>query len=240
MKALVFDARINSLYSITLPFTWQSSLTYPLLPPSAVIGMLANALQRYKNNRYPLEYLNEIENRVVWAGSRLLTPCLIKSYVTSAIVKWEDTPGEKFTNALGREYAYSRKIQVAAIFKDGNLIDDVREAVKTTPLTCGDSESPISIEGEISQKSVTEQSERVVETEYPIPFTKDTRLVDGNGKVFLMHERCRRAGKDFPLLSYMVPVREEERILKPSSLRLEIAREKVLKIEDVANVILRE
>ena len=240
MKALVFDARINSLYSITLPFTWQSSLTYPLLPPSAVIGMLANALQRYKNNRYPLEYLNEIENRVVWAGSRLLTPCLIKSYVTSAIVKWEDTPGEKFTNALGREYAYSRKIQVAAIFKDGNLIDDVREAVKTTPLTCGDSESPISIEGEISQKSVTEQSERIVETEYPIPFTKDTRLVDGNGKVFLMHERCRRAGKDFPLLSYMVPVREEERILKPSSLRLEIAREKVLKIEDVANVILRE
>lgn len=240
MKALVFDARINSLYSITLPFTWQSSLTYPLLPPSAVIGMLANALQRYKNNRYPLEYLNEIENRVVWAGSRLLTPCLIKSYVTSAIVKWEDTPGEKFTNALGREYAYSRKIQVAAIFKDGNLIDDVREAVKTTPLTCGDSESPISIEGEISQKSVTEQSERIVETEYPIPFTKDTRLVDGNGKVFLMHERCRRAGKDFPLLSYMVPVREEERILKPSSLKLEIAREKVLKIEDVANVILRE
>ncbi|MGQ9510246.1 MAG: CRISPR-associated protein Cas5, partial [Thermodesulfobacteriota bacterium] len=53
MKALVFDIRVNSLYSIRIPFTWQSALTYPVLPPSAVIGMLANALQRYKNDKHP-------------------------------------------------------------------------------------------------------------------------------------------------------------------------------------------
>jgi len=72
--------------------------------------MLANALQRNKNNKYPLEYLDLIENDLLWAGSRLLTPCVIKSYTTSAIVKWEDTLGGKFTNALGRQYAYSKKL----------------------------------------------------------------------------------------------------------------------------------
>lgn len=141
MKALVFDIRLNSLYSIRIPFTWQSALTYPVLPPSAVIGMLANALQRYKNNNHPLKYLEDIENNLVWAGSRLLSPCVIKSYTTSAITKWEDLLGGKFTNALGRQFAYAKKLQVAAIFNNDMLINDVAEAVKSTPLTCGDSES---------------------------------------------------------------------------------------------------
>jgi len=125
MKALVFDIRVNSLYSIRIPFTWQSALTYPVLPPSAVIGMLANALQRQKNNKHPLEYLDLIENDLLWAGSRLLTPCVIKSYITSAIVKWEDTLGGKFTNALGRQYAYSKKLQIAAIFKNEMPLNDI-------------------------------------------------------------------------------------------------------------------
>ena len=110
MKALVFVIRLNSLYSIRVPFTWQSALTYPILPPSSVIGMLANALQRCRNDKHPLEYLDFIENEVLWAGSRLLTPCIIKSYITSAIVKWEDNLGGKFTNALGRQFAYSKKL----------------------------------------------------------------------------------------------------------------------------------
>ena len=52
MKAIVFTLRLNSLYSIRIPFTWQSALTYPLLPPSAIIGLIANALQRYKNDTW--------------------------------------------------------------------------------------------------------------------------------------------------------------------------------------------
>ncbi|MFN3740593.1 MAG: CRISPR-associated protein Cas5, partial [Thermodesulfovibrionales bacterium] len=121
----MFNIRVNSLYSIRIPFTWQSALTYPVLPPSAVIGMLANALQRYKNDKHPLEYLDMIENEILWAGSRLFTPCVIKSYTTSAIVKWEDTLGGKFTNAMGRQYAYSKNLQIAAIFKKGWDINDI-------------------------------------------------------------------------------------------------------------------
>jgi CRISPR-associated Cas5-like protein len=242
MKALVFNIIINSLYSIRIPFTWQSALTYPILPPSAVIGMLANALQRYKNDKHPLEYLNLIEDNILWAASRLLAPSVIKSYTTSAIVKWEDALGGKFTNALGRQYAYSRKLQITAVFKDNSLVSDVIEALKNTPLTCGDSESPVSVGKIILQKLelIKDAKGRIVHTEYPIPFTKDTGLIEGNGQVYLMHERCKKRESNFPLISYMVPVREEQKILKPSSLSVKVSDEKVFEIEEIGNVLIRE
>jgi len=241
MKALVFDIRINSLYSIRIPFTWQSALTYPILPPSAVIGMLANALQRYKNDKHPLKYLDLLEDNILWAGSRLLAPCVIKSYTTSAIVKWEDALGGKFTNALGRQYAYSTKLQIAAIFKNESLENDVTKALKSIPLTCGDSESPVSV-GKIippATNLIKDAKGRIVKTAYPIPFTKDTGLIEGNGQVYLMHERCKKRESNFPLISYMVPVREEQKILKPSSLAVRVSDEKVFEIEEIGNVLSR-
>lgn len=241
MKALVFDIRVNSLYSIRIPFTWQSALTYPVLPPSAVIGMLANALQRHKNNKHPLEYLDLIENDLLWAGSRLLTPCIIKSYTTSAIVKWEDTLGGKFTNALGRQYAYSKKIQIAAIIESETLTSDIAEALKTSPLTCGDSESPISLDSEVMLKDVADDvKSETIQTEYPVPFTKDTKIENGNGQVYLMHERCKKSGNNFPLVSYLVPVRVEQKIINPSALTIRISNERAVELKEIGNVLLRK
>jgi len=245
MKVLVFDIRLNSIYSIRIPFTWQSALTYPILPPSAVIGMLANALQRYKNDKHPSEYLDLVEDNILWAGSRLLTPCVIKSYITSVIVKWEDTLGGKFTNALGRQYAYSKKLQIAAIFKSETLTNEIIESLKTSPLTCGDSESPISLESDIMLKDVLKVDKEKVQTKYPIPFSKDTEIIvdednESNGQVYLMHERCKKQGNNFSLISYMVPLREDQRILKPSLLTVKISNEKVLEIEGIGHVLLRD
>jgi CRISPR-associated Cas5-like protein len=238
VKALVFDIRVNSLYSIRIPFTWQSALTYPVLPSSAVIGMLANALQRQKNNKHPLEYLDLIENDLLWAGSRLLTPCVIKSYTTSAITIFGGPLGKKFTNALGRQYAYSKKLQIAAIFKHDMLLNDIAEALKTSPLTCGDSESPVSLDSEVMIRDVTEDiKEETVQTEFPVPFTKETNIVDGNGVVHLMHERCKKSSNNFPLVSYMVPVREEQRILRPSALTIRVSKEKVFEIKGISNIL---
>jgi len=202
--------------------------------------MLANALQRYKNNKHPLEYLEFIEEDLHWAGSRLLSPCVIKSYTTSAIVKWEDTLGGKFTNALGRQFAYSKRLQVAAIFNKGTLINDIAEAVRTSPLTCGDNESPISLDNEAMIRDVYDGAEKEsVKTEYPVPFTKDTKIEDGDGQVYLMHERCKKKGNIFPLISYMVPIREEQKILKPSFLTIKVSNEKVFEIKGVGDVLLK-
>ncbi len=241
MKAIVFDIRLNSLYSIRMPFTWQSSLTYLVLPPSAVIGMLANALQRYKNDKNPLDYLDLIENDVFWTGSRLLTPCIIKSYTTSAIVKWEDKIGGKFTNALGREFAYSRQLQISAILKNNELLDDISKALKNSPLTCGDSESPVSLDSGVMIKDVTDETKKdeTFETNFPVPFTKDTKI-EGNGKVYLMHERCLKREANFPMVSYMVPIREEGKIISPSSLTIKISYERVFKIDNIGYVVTRQ
>jgi|YelNatPaOPRAMG01_1025707.scaffolds.fasta_scaffold18865_5 CRISPR-associated Cas5-like protein len=236
MKAIVFTLRLNSLYSIRIPFTWQSALTYPVLPPSAVIGLVANALQRYKNNKHPREYLEEVEQEVVWAGSRLLAPCIIKSYTTSAITKWEDTIGGKFTNALGRQFAYSKNLQTVVIFKNNNSItNEIAKALMTSPLTCGDSESPVIIESSLVIKEVEEiTSNEIIETLFPVPFVKDIEIIDGGGQVYLMHERCLKKDEKYPLRSYIVPVKEVRGILKPTTLKVKGEKLKVYKIEDIS------
>lgn len=240
MKALVFNIRLNSLYSIRIPFTWQSALTYPVLPPSAVIGLLANALQRYKNDKHPLEYLDLIENKTLWAGSRLLSPCIIKSYTTSAIVKWEDTFPCKFTNALCRQFAYSQQLQIVAIFKDESLINELIVALKTSPLTCGDSESLITIDDEILIGDVSEVGDQVIITEYPLPFSKETIVKDGSGRVYLMHERCKKGDTGLPLRAYLIPIEEREGIFYPSSLEIERTSEKVFMISNAGYVVTQE
>lgn len=229
MKALVFDIRLSSLYSIRIPFTWQSALTYPLLPPSSVIGMLANAMQRLKNDKHPLEYLDMMEDEILWAGSKLLTCCIIKSYTTSAIVKWEDVQPWKFTNALGRQYAFSKEIQTIAIFKNDSLLDEIRDAVKRTPLTCGDSESSISVNNDpqifdVETRQMKEGEE--LETQFPFPF--DTGFYDiakGSGKIFLVHERCKKSGRNFPLEMYMFPLRETEGVLSGEKILLKLKKQ---------------
>jgi len=239
MKALVAKLKLCSLYSIRIPFTWQSALTYPVLPPSAIIGLIANALQRYKNGKHPLDYLGQIENKIIWAGSRLLTPCVIKSYITSAIVKWEDTLGGKFTNALGRQFAFTRDIEIAAIFKEDTLLEDVVTALKTTPLTCGDSESPVFVEKVMVKEVYENVTEKEFETLYPIPFTKETEVLSGKGQIFLIHERCLKTGETFPLVCYLVPVEERKGIIHPAYLRVKLSNEKALKIQDIGYIVLR-
>jgi len=231
MKALIFNIRPNSLYSIRVPFTWQSALTYPVLPPSAVIGLIANALQRYKNNKHPIEYLKEVENEVVWAGSRLLSSCVIKSYTTSAITKWEEVIGGKFTNAIGRQFAYSKNLQIAAILKNAEFLDDLSAALTCTPLTCGDSESAVSLDALPLISDVEEVNTcGIFETRFPVPFKKEIKIHEGSGQIYLMHERCLKRNNEFPLTMYVVPIRENKGLIEPTTLKIEVRDENYLKI----------
>lgn len=231
MVALTFNIRINSLYSIRIPFTWQSALTYPVLPPSAVIGLCANALQRYKNNKYPLEYLNEIENCAVWAGSRLTSPCVVKSYITSSITKWGDVFPGKLTNALTRQFAYARSMQCVLVLSNQDIANELANALKSTPLTCGDSESPIILEDFPKVIPVEENSFTEVSTSFPVPYSKGLTLLKGKGFVYLMHERCRSDEGNLPLKNYIVPLTEEKKILKPTEIIVAAKSLKVLQIK---------
>jgi CRISPR-associated Cas5-like protein len=237
MKAVVFDIRVNSLYSIRIPYTWQSALTYPLPPPSSIIGILANALQRCENNRHPLEWLDEVEENTLWAGAKLLSPCVIKSYMTSAITKWEVNLGGKATNALGRQFAYSRSLRIVAIVKNHSFAENVKTALEIAPLTCGDSESPVSLENKVDIKNVTSVDLSEIRTQFPVPFSKEIVIREGSGSIYLLHERCKRESKSFPLRTYLLPLREEKGILYPSFITLEKPEDAVVfEVKGLGNI----
>lgn len=237
MKAIAFDIRANSLYSIRIPYTWQSALTYPLPPPSSIIGMLANALQRCENNKHPLEWLDEVEENTIWAGTKLLSPCVIKSYTTSAITKWEVGRGGKATNALGRQFAYSRSLRIVAIVKNHLFAESLKASLETAPLTCGDSESPISLENKADIKNVAIVDLPEIRTEFLVPFNKEIQIQEGSGSIYLLHERCKKHGNNFPLRTYLLPLREVGKVYHPSYVVLKTPKDAVVfDIEDIGYV----
>jgi len=227
MNALIINLRLNSLFSIRIPYTWQSSLTYPILPPSSIIGLLANALQRYKNNKHPLEYLKLIEENVISSNSKLLSPLIIKSYTVSTIVKWEEKISGKFTNALGRQFAFTQKLQVVTIFKDDFILSDIMKALKCTSITCGDSESPAIVEEIYYISDLTPKSDNIIATVFPFRFENGVKILSGSGRIFPFHERCLKVGKEFPLIMYLCPMKEKDNVLYPD--KVQIQSEKPLK-----------
>lgn len=240
MKAVAFKIRLNSLYSIRIPYTWQSALTYPILPPSAIIGMLANALQRFKNDAPPLDYLKKVEDNVIWAGARLVSPAIVKSYTTSAITKWEVKFGGKSTNALGRQFAFTRNVEVVTVIKNDTSAQELIDALKIVPITCGDSESIATIE-KISHILRTEEQEAKEElkTKFPIIFDlQKIKVVEGVGRLYLVHERCEKKGEKFPLVNYLFPLKEEDGVLFPTEFTIRGKQPiHILEIEDIGKVV---
>lgn len=240
MRSIAFTIRLDSLYSIRIPYTWQSALAYPVIPPSAIIGMIANALQRYRNNQSPLYYLDKAEKNVLWAGARLISPAIVKSYITSAITRWEVGFGGKSTNALGRQYIFARNIEVVVVVEKENFLQELVDALQNAPITCGDSESIATIENfgsSLETKDVKFKGE--LETRFPVPFDLHRiEVTEGVGRVYLVHERCKKKEKKFPLVNYLVPLKEKNGVLYPTKFKIRVKEPvSILKIENVGTVV---
>jgi hypothetical protein len=206
--------------------------------------MLANVLQRVKNDKHPLYYLDEVEKHVVWVGSKLLTPAVIKSYTTSAITKWEVPIGGKSTNALGRQFVFCKNIKIVAVINDGSFAYELVKVLKTAPITCGDSESIATVENIhplYDAKSRDFEPEMEIESEFPIPFKLEMiEILQGSGRLYLIHERCKKTDKKFPLINYLYPIKEKDNILYPEKFTLKIKRPVCgLEIEQVGSIIRR-
>jgi CRISPR-associated Cas5-like protein len=139
MQALSVELRPGSLYSMKVPFTYQSGLAYPLPPPSTLQGLLANALQRWEGIG-PLEALDAVEGQVHALAAWALGPIVVGAYIVSAVTAFEGGPGRKPTDALARQFAFTAGLGVAVV-GDEAFLARLAPALRRTALYLGDSES---------------------------------------------------------------------------------------------------
>jgi CRISPR-associated Cas5-like protein len=196
-----------SLYSMRLPYTHQSALTYPLPPPSTILGMLAAALQRAED-RPPLECLEEIEDGVETCAALADegTPIVARSCVVSLITKIQSAGEGKVTDALPRQFAHTHEVTILAFSGDRELLDRTCQAVQRAPITLGGSESLAAVSdletGEATEEHL-DAGDQVTTRAY-VP--RDLLALDSlqaNHSLFWVHERCLGAEK---LTAYLYPV----------------------------------
>ena len=138
MHLLTWHLLPASLYSIKVPFTYQSSLVYPLPPPSTLKGLLANSLQRWEGIG-PLEALREVEAQVRFAGAIPLEPIVLRDHIVSTVVKVGGSG--KATDALSRQFAFTPRLGAVMASDTALLVQRLATALPRTAVYLGDSES---------------------------------------------------------------------------------------------------
>jgi len=215
-------ARIQpaSLYSMRLPYTHQSALTYPLPPPSTILGMLAAALQRAED-RPPLECLEEIEAGIETCASLVddKAPITARSCVVSLITKIKSAGSGKVTDALPRQFAHAHQVTIVAFSPDRELLERASHALQQAPITLGGSESLAAIKDtEIGQATVEqmEAGERITSRAYVPRDLLDPDSLQEHHSLFWVHEQCLDAEE---LAAYLFPVTLQGHTYRPVALQ---------------------
>lgn len=230
---VVLTARLlpAGLFSIRLPYTYQSALTYPLPPPSTIKGLLANAVQRAQG-RNPIKVLEEIEQKVTFAAAAACGPIATRSCVVSSIVSFVGLP-DKSTNALPRQFAHTYAVRIFVGTDDPAWADTALQALKTASVYLGDNESIAAVaEAELVQVQPEEAGSAPITTRAYLP-QKVLAENGGAGTLFWVHERClkpkkrsrKRGGSEWTLSPFIFPVRPEGSLYQPSAITGSLTRD---------------
>lgn len=203
----------SSLYSLRLPYTYQSALTYPVLSPSAIQGLAANALQRVEGTS-PSEAAKEVEGSVTAVHATLTGPAVWGTY----LVRGLKVEGSKDIglDALPRSYAHTAAMDLwyfGQTAESGDLFRRMAAALTKVPLTLGDSESvaaPAEVETGAAEIASFEQSE-VVELSGFVP----ARVLRVTEPGVLLYWMAPTLGAADRLVPYYVSIREERREFHP-------------------------
>jgi CRISPR-associated Cas5-like protein len=215
MKALVCHLLPGSLYSIKIPFTYQSGLVYPLPPPSTLKGLLANALQRWESIG-PLEALAEVEREVRCTAAFPLSPIMMKEHIVSSVNKFEASADRKPTDAISRQFAFTHRLGVAVIGEAEPFLERLASALARSAVYAGDTESLATVTGiAIEELAVHDGTiDEAIQTQLYVP----VRWIEGytaDYEVYWVHTECWRPQALHP---YLFPLTRRGDILLPTAI----------------------
>ena len=209
MKLLRFQLLPQSLVSMRLPFTWQAATSYPLPPPSTVLGLLANALWETRKREHPLGALEELEGAKPRVWARALGP-MPATYTT--LTTWFSEGGVK-SNILPRQFLFAPAgFEVFVLLESETLLGELKEALVCAPLYLGDSEGLVSVSGVEVLEAEVGEGEEVPEAELLTYFPLNA--VEGEapeGTLFWVNERCIIRKSD-EMEAYLFPVVREGKV----------------------------
>lgn len=138
MYLLEVEFGFSSLFSMRIPYTYQSALTYPLPPPTVLRGMAAWALARFEGTE-PSAAMAEAESGLLWVTAAAVGPISVRSYLVRVIkVEGAKPPA---SDALPRQFGWAHGMAVWFLAEQEKITTRLREALLSTPVTMGDSES---------------------------------------------------------------------------------------------------
>jgi len=109
--AVLFNLIPSAFFSIRQLRSLQSTISYPLPPPTTLKGLLANAMQQYTKVN-PIKALTEVESKILVCSARSDSP-LTLSLCTLRLRVFDKSEWKK--DALPRQFAFGRKVTCAAV-----------------------------------------------------------------------------------------------------------------------------
>jgi CRISPR-associated Cas5-like protein len=227
--ALLFDVVPSSFFSIRQPHSFQSAIAYPLPPPSTLKGLMANAmLQNSKTT--PLKALEEIESKIFLCTALSRHPLSLSSATIRLRVfdkgKWSK-------DALPRQFAFTHRISCAALSNDGDYINRLSGALKSSILYLGDSESLLTM---LESKAVPVEAEKLKQgSEIEINSYAPAELFEeiyGEATLYWVFEN---ASEHKTQRRYVFPLKNRGNILYPLTLRGKLKKDAILfKVADMS------
>lgn len=238
MKAVV--AVIKSLFfAIKLPLAYQMAVSYPLPPPTTLIGALACSYSKIHDIQTSWEGDGFIEDcvRYVLDSLRLVTvkplsPIWRKSFLLSRLRVLEKSTskveGKRLSDAMTREY-FGGRLALVYVFNDEKFATDAYKALYLVERV-GDTESLVSVESvQFAEVEPLKSSSEEVDTYFPLRSVRFESL-RGRFQLYDMHPmefaaKVKREVKDVQELeTYVLPLSEAEKsILWPATVKAEVA-----------------
>lgn len=229
LSATLFDIIPSSFFSIRQPHSFQSAIVYPLPPPSTLKGLLANAM--YQNStKDPLETLKEVESKIFLCTALSRHPLSVSSATVRLRVFDKGKWGK---DALPRQFAFALKISCAAISEDSGYANKLSNALESSVLYLGDSESLITVSEVIvidaETTNIQQGSEVELNTYAPAELFDN---IYGEATIYWVFEN---ASEHKTQRQYVFPLKNRGNLFYPSTFRGQLKKEAtLLKVADMS------